>query len=78
MTTQPSWLSLTPYEQQAALLRLLETAPRSKGEQANKMLCAPPLPTDQTDAEARASTVIRYLAGGYRVGDLLPSALELR
>ena len=73
MTTRPSWLSLTPHEQQAALLRLLETAPRSKGEQANKMLCAPPLPTDETDAQARAMAVIAYLTGDYRVGDRQPS-----
>ena len=77
MTTQPSWLSLVNSSQQEALLRLLETAPRSKGEQANKMLCAPPLPTDETDAKARAATVIAYLTGGYRVGDLHPS-MELR
>ena len=73
MTTQPSWLSLTPHEQQVALLRLLETAPRSKGEQANTMLSAPPEPEDADDAQSRAATVIEYLMGGYRVGDRHPS-----
>ena len=77
MTTQPSWLSLTPHEQQAALLQLLETASRSKKEQVSKMLTAPPLPTDETDAKARAATVIAYLNGGDRVGDRQPS-MELR
>ncbi len=75
MTSQPSWLSLTPHEQQAALLQLLRHAPRSRHAQANTMLTAPPCPSDETDAKARAATVIQYLTSGYRVGDLLP-ALE--
>ena len=73
MTSQPSWLSLTPHDQQAALLALLRQAPRSREEQAYTMLVAPPLPTDETDAQARVSTVIQYLAGGYRVGDRHPT-----
>ncbi len=71
------WLRLVETAQQDTLARLLETAPRSKEEQANTMLCAPPVPTDETDAQARAATVIEYLMGGYRVGDRHPS-LELR
>ena len=77
MTTQPSWLSLTPHEQQAALVRLLETASRSKGELAHQMLTAPPWPEDADDAQSRVSAVIAILTSGYRVGDLHPS-MELR
>ena len=64
MTSQPSWLSLTPHEQQAALLQLLRHAPRSRKEQVNKMLAAPPLPSDETDAKARAAAIIEYLMQG--------------
>ena len=77
MTTQPSWLSLTPHEQQATLLQLLRHASRSRLAAANMMLTAPPEPEDADDAQARAATVVAYLTGGYRVGDRQPS-LELR
>ena len=69
----PDWLALITPSQRAALVRLLITAQRSREEQANKMLAAPPWPTDEADAEARAATVIAYLTGGYRVGDRHPT-----
>jgi hypothetical protein len=78
MTSRPDWLSLTHHEQRAILLPLLRHASRSRLEAANMMLAAPPLPADQTDAKARASAVIRYLAGGYKVGNVHPSFEELR
>ena len=77
MTSQPSWLSLTPHDQQAALLALLRQAPRSAEERAHTMLGAPPWPSNKPDAQARAATVISYLTDGYRVGDLHPTT-ELR
>ena len=70
---EPGWLSLTPAHQRANLLELLRHAPRSKGELAHQMLVAPPWPSDQTDAKARAAAVIEYLMDGYRVGDRHPS-----
>ena len=73
MTSQPSWLSLTPHEQQAALLQLLRHASRSRLAAANMMLTAPPVPADETDAQARVAAVIHHLAGRYRVGDRHPS-----
>ena len=75
--SQPNWLVLVDDSQQVALVELLCHAPRSRKEQVNKMLVAPPLPTDETDAQARAATVIEYLMGGYRVGDRHPTT-ELR
>ena len=69
----PDWLSLTPDHQRAALIRLLETAPRSGEEHAHRMLLAPPFPFDEADAQARVAAVIRYLSGGYRVGDRHPA-----
>ena len=75
---QPNWLELVDDSQQAALVELLRSVPRGRAEQAYQMLLAPGLrPSDQTDAKARAATVIQYLSGGYRVGDLHPST-ELR
>ena len=76
MKMQPGWLALVIPSQRAALVRLLVTAQRSREEQANKMLTAPPCPSDETDAMARVSVVIAYLTGGYRVGDRHPSATE--
>ena len=73
---QPDWFRLVETPQQATLLELLETAPRSKGEQAYQMLAAPPQPLDMTDAKARAATVIQYLTCGYRVGDPHPSLVQ--
>ncbi len=67
MTLRPDWLGLITPSQRAALVRLLVTAQRSREEQANKMLTAPPRPSDETDAKARASAVIGYLKGD--VGD---------
>ncbi len=69
---QLGWLALATPSQRTALIRLLATAQRSREEQANAMLDAPPRPTDETDAKARATAVIRYLTG-YRVGDRHPS-----
>ena len=69
MTLRTDWLRLVKTPQRAALVRLLETASRSREQQANTMLVAAPLPTDETDAQARAMAVIRYLAREYRVGD---------
>lgn len=76
MTSEPDWLSLTPHDQQAALLRLMESAPRSREEHVNKMLSAPPFPSNKPDAQARVAAVICYLVGGYRVGDLHPSTVQ--
>ena len=73
MTTQPDWLSLVNSSQRTTLVHLLVSSPRSRQQQAQHMLTAPPLPADETDAKARAATVIQYLSGGYRVGDLHPS-----
>ena len=73
VSAQPSWLTLIPHDQQAALLRLMESAPRSAEEHVNKMLAAPPWPPNKPDAQARVSAVICYLVGGYRVGDRHPS-----
>ena len=63
MTLRPDWLGLITPSQRAALVRLLVTAQRSREEQANKMLAAPPLPSDETDAQARAAAVIQSLIG---------------
>ena len=71
--TQTNWIGLVETPQQDTLARLLETAPRSKEEQAHHMLASPPWPADQADAESRVLAVIRYLARGYRVGDLHPA-----
>ena len=73
MTSQPDWLRLVDDLHQDNLTRLLETAPRSREEQAHTMLVAPPWPADQTDAQSRVSAVIRYLTSGYRVGDSHPT-----
>ena len=74
MTSQPSWLSLTPHEQQAVLLQLLRHASRSRLAAANMMLTAPPVPADESDAKARVLAVVEYLMmGGYRLGDRHPS-----
>ncbi len=73
MNSQPDWLALVTPSQRAALVRLLVTAQRSREEQANKMLTAPPCPSDETDAMARATAVIAYLTDGYRVGDRHPA-----
>ena len=77
---RPGWMHLINEQNCAHLLRLLRAAPRSREEQANKMLTALPWPIDETDAQARAATVIQYLTSGYRVGDLHPStkSTELR
>ena len=77
MTSHPDWLALVTPLQRAILIRLLASTQRSREEQANMMLSAPPVPADMTDARARAATVICYLMDGYRVGDLHPST-ELR
>ena len=69
----PSWLQLISERDRDNLLALLCAADRLREEQAYTMLVAPPLPTDETDAQARVSTVIQYLAGGYRVGDRHPT-----
>ena len=73
MTSQPDWLALVSPLQRTALIRLLATAQRSREEQANTMLFAPPLPTDVADAKARTSAVVKYLTRGYRVGDRHPA-----
>ena len=73
MTSQPDWLAFVTPSQRSALVRLLATAPRSGEEHAHRVLAAPPLPSDETDAQARAATVIRYLTRGYRVGDRHPA-----
>ena len=72
-STRNDWLRLVKTPQKEALARLLEAAPRSAEERAHLMLGAPPWPSDQTDAEARAAAVIEYLMDGYRVGDRRPS-----
>lgn len=63
----PDWLSLTPDEQRATLLELLRHSQLSRHEQANRMLIAAPWPSDETDAEARAATVINYLTEGRKM-----------
>ena len=73
MKLQPGWLALATPVQRSTLVRLLESAPRSQEPLAHTMLGAPPLPFDETDAQARVATVIRYLTRGYRVGDRHPS-----
>ncbi len=73
MTVQPDWLRLVDNSQQAALVRLLAGAPRLRQEEVSRMLTAGPWPTDTADASARVATVIQYLTGGYRVGDLHPT-----
>ena len=60
----PDWLSLTPDNQRADLVRLLATAPLSRHEQANKMLVTRPWPADEADAQARIATVNAYLTMG--------------
>lgn len=62
MTSKPNWLILTSNCQRSGLLNLLRHAPRSQAAFAHSMLNAPPLPSDETDAQARATTVMRYLA----------------
>ena len=73
---RPGWMHLINEQICARLLRLLRAAPRSREEQANKMLTALPWPIDEADARARAVTVINYLTGGYRVGNRHPSTEE--
>lgn len=72
MKFQPDWLALATPSQRSTLVRLLETALRSQESFAHTMLVAPPFPSDETDAQARATTVIRYLAGN--VGNQYPIA----
>ena len=61
---EPGWLALATPSQQSTLVRLLASAQRSREEQANSMLVTPPRPSDETDAEARAATVIEFLTMG--------------
>ena len=63
MTSQPDWLALATPLQRSALVRLLATVQRAREGQANKMLTAPPCPSDETDAKARVVAVISYLTG---------------
>ena len=74
MKLQPDWLALATPSQRSTLVRLLETAPRSQESFAHTMLVALPLPSDETDAQARAATLIQYLAGD--VGDRRPAMEE--
>ena len=76
MTSHPDWLGLVTPLQRAILIRLLASTQRSREEQANMMLTATPWPADETDAKARAATVIQYLTCGYRVGDPHPSLVQ--
>ena len=75
MTSQPDLLRLVETPQRTAFVRLMESAPRSREEHVNKMLAAPPWPSNKPDAQARVSAMVAILTGdsGYRVGDLHPS-----
>ena len=63
MTSQPDWLSLVNSSQRTTLVHLLVSSQPSRWERANAMLAAPPLPSDETDAQARAAAVIQSLIG---------------
>ena len=63
MISQPSWLSLVNSSQRTTLVHLLVSSPPSRRERANTMLAAPPLPSDESDAQTRAAAVIQSLIG---------------
>ena len=66
--TQTDWLRLVTPLQRTALVHLLETAPRSRAEEAHRMLQAAGHQPTSEEASARIGDVIRYLTGGDRIG----------
>ncbi len=62
--TRNDWLMLVDDSQQTALIRLMETAPFGRAQQALRMLLAPGIrPADEAEAKARAIAVMTYLTG---------------